>query len=127
MSDGQLIPAGDLDFLRARGFAFDIVKQGSDVFVLLKEFVLPAVYTPRSCTLVLKLPAGYPDANPDMFWTTPGVRLANGGTPVATEAVENYMGQPWQRWSRHNNTWRAGIDGLQTKLRAVVTELEKGR
>jgi E2/UBC family protein E len=122
----QLLPESDREFLDEKGYVYD-VQQAGDVFVTIRDFTLPETYSPRSCTLLLKLPAGYPNANPDMFWTAPNVRLVGGGVPVAAEVVEVYMNQSWQRWSRHTNTWRAGIDNIQTKLRAVVSELAKGR
>jgi hypothetical protein len=122
----QLLPESDREYLDEKGYAYD-VQQAGDIFVTIRDFTLPEAYSPRSCTLLLKLPAGYPNANPDMFWTAPNVRLVGGGVPVAAEVVEVYMNQSWQRWSRHTNTWRAGIDNIQTKLRAVVSELVKGR
>lgn len=122
----QLLPESDREYLDEKGYAYN-VHQAGDVFVTIRDFPLPETYSPRSCTLLLKLPAGYPNANPDMFWTAPNVSLMSGGIPVAAQAVEVYLNQSWQRWSRHTNTWRAGIDNIQTKLRAVVSELAKGR
>jgi hypothetical protein len=122
----QLLPEADREFLDEKGYSYD-VQQAGDIFVAIRDFTLPEAYLPRSCTLLLKLPAAYPNANPDMFWTTPGIRLAGGGEPVATQAIEVYLNQSWQRWSRHTNSWRPGIDNIQTKLRAVVSELAKGR
>ena len=122
----QLLPEADREFLDEKGYSYD-VQQAGDIFVAIRDFALPDAYLPRSCTLLLKLPAAYPNANPDMFWTTPGIRLAGGGEAVATQAIEVYLNQSWQRWSRHTNSWRPGIDNIQTKLRAVVSELAKGR
>jgi hypothetical protein len=122
----HLLPELDREFLDEKGHVYD-VQQAGDVFVMIYDFALPETYTPRCCTLLLKLPPGYPNANPDMFWTSPNVRLAGGGIPVATEVREVYLNQSWQRWSRHTNSWRPGIDNIQTKLRAVVSELAKGR
>jgi hypothetical protein len=73
------------------------------------------------------LPAGYPNAHPDMFWTFPDVKLANGSWPKSSEHHYAYDGRNWQRWSRHyQGKWRAGIDGLRSYLAAVRTEIAKG-
>jgi hypothetical protein len=122
----QLLPESDREFLDSKAYTYEVQRAG-DIYVLIRDFVLPEAYAPRTCTLMLKLPAGYPNANPDMFWTAPNIRLLGGAFPVATEVVETHMGQSWQRWSRHTNGWRAGVDNIQTKLRAVVSELAKGR
>jgi hypothetical protein len=123
----HLLPESDREFLDEKGYAYDVQQGGGDVYVLIMEFNLPEAYSPRCCTLLLKLPAGYPNANPDMFWTAPTIQLACGGAPVAAQVVEILMGQAWQRWSRHTSSWRPGIDNIQTKLRAVVSELAKRR
>jgi E2/UBC family protein E len=34
--------------------------------------------------LLIKLPPGFPDAQPDMFWVHPAVKTANGCLPRAT-------------------------------------------
>jgi hypothetical protein len=123
----SLIPESDLDFLREKQLAFEVEQSGGEIYIVVRNYQLPSAYRPSLCDLMIKLPAGYPNANPDMFWTTPGVRLANGSAPVAAEVQELYNNRAWQRWSRHTSAWRAGIDNLRTKLRSVRTELEKGR
>lgn len=126
-AEAQRLPELDREFLDQKGYVYEVQQSGGDTYVLIRDFPLPQCYVPRSCTLLLRLPAGYPNANPDMFWTSPGVRLAAGGAPVAAEVPELYLGQSWQRWSRHTNSWRPGIDNLQTKLRAVISELGQCR
>lgn len=128
MSNGNhRLPEADLAFLAERGYEYEVQCSGGETYLVIRSIALPPSYVPSTCDLLLKLPAGYPNANPDMFWTTPGVRLATGAAPAAAEVTEVYNGCNWQRWSRHTNSWRPGIDNLQTKLRAVKTELEKGR
>ena len=126
-SRNHVLPEDDIQYLTSKGLRFDVRQNGGEIFVLIHEYALPACYTPASCTLLLKLLAGYPNSNPDMFWTTPGIRLASGSAPAAAEVIEVYDGVQWQRWSRHTQQWRPGVDNLQTKLRSVRTELERGR
>ena len=121
------LPEVDADFLCEKGFQFEEHQVGGEVRLVIHNFPLPLAYVPRTCDLLLKLPAGYPNANPDMFWTSPAVRLADGRTPMSAEVMEFCDGRDWQRWSRHSGSWRPGVDNLRSKLRAVQSELEQGR
>lgn len=123
----HLLPEDDAQFLRAKALKYEVRQNSGELLLLILEYPLPGSYTPGSCTLLLKLPPGYPNTNPDMFWTTPGVTLVNGAVPAAAEVIEVYEGTKWQRWSRHAQQWRPGVDNLQTKLRTVRSELERGR
>jgi len=127
-SNGQhILPEVDVEFLSNKGYDFEEYQTGGEVHLIIHNFPLPPHYVPRTCDLLLKLPAGFPNANPDMFWTSPIVRLANGESPVAANVTEVYNGRAWQRWSRHSTSWRAGIDNLRSKIRSVKTELDQGR
>jgi hypothetical protein len=122
----QLIES-DQEYLEAKAYNFEVVTQGAELHVVIHDFPLPAAYSERSVDLLVRLPAGYPNAGLDMFWTIPRVTLANGQIPVAAAVNENHGGRNWQRWSRHWTTpWRPGVDGLGAFLVAVRNELEKG-
>jgi hypothetical protein len=123
----HILPSSEIQYLDDKGFEYEERQSGGEILLIIRNYQLPAFYIPCRCSLMIKLPAGYPNANPDMFWTNPIIRLTNGSAPIASEVQESYNGESWQRWSRHMNSWRAGIDNIQTKLRAVKTELEKGR
>lgn len=117
----------DQSFLVEKGYAHDVTEEGGMLCVILHGFPMPEAYSERSVDLLLRLPPGYPNANPDMFWTSPRVTLSGGQIPRATEATEKYVSKSWQRWSRHWSTpWRAGIDGLDTFITAIRNELAKG-
>ena len=124
---GTSLPEDDIQHLNAKGFRYEVRQNGGEILVFIHDYPLPACYTPASCTLLVRLLPGYPNTNPDMFWTTPGVRLTTGSAPAAAEVIEVYEGAQWQRWSRHAQQWRPGVDNLQSKLRSVRTELERGR
>jgi hypothetical protein len=73
----HLLPDVDVEFLVEKGFEFEEHQASGEVQLIIRSFPLPAAYLPRACDLLLKLPAGFPNANPDMFWTSPTIKLAN--------------------------------------------------
>lgn len=118
MADGdpqELLPEIDREFLLEKGYAFDVAQAGAEMHVILRDFSFPPAYTPQTADLLIILPAGYPNANPDMFWTFPDVKRAAGGWPTTGDAHHVYGDRNWQRWSRHfQGTWRTGVDNLRT-------------
>ena len=58
------LPEIDIEFLRGKGFDFEECKVGGEVHLIIHNFQLPPAYLPRICDLLLKLPAGFPNANP---------------------------------------------------------------
>jgi hypothetical protein len=123
-----MLPALDTDYLQARGLAHEVRVADGITSVLLPNWPLPAGYTLPQATLLLRLSAGYPDVQPDMWWFNPPVVRTDGRPIPATEATEHHFGQQWQRWSRHLSAgqWHAGIDGLESYLALVRKELERG-
>jgi hypothetical protein len=117
----------DQAFLDSKGYRWEVIVEGGMISVIIRDYPLPAGYLPQVTDLLLRLPAGFPDAAPDMLWMHPEVAYASGGTPPATEVREAHHGVTWQRWSRHlAQAWRPGVDSLQTYLRLIRTELERG-
>src|SRR5580704_1557526 len=97
----DLVPEVDRDFLSEKGYKVRAKRVGADVHVVIEGFPLPKAYTPPAVNLLIILPAGYPNANLDMFRTIPDVKLANGAWPINANAREVHDGVSWQRWSRH--------------------------
>ena len=122
----ELLPEIDAEFLEEKGFDYQVVQASGEIRVIISNFPFPEQYTPRASKLMLRLPAGYPNANPDMFWTNPDVKLTNGAYPLNAGYLDP-TADGWQRWSRHDYGWRGGIDNLRTKLASVRREIEKGR
>lgn len=114
-------------FLDERGFAYEVINEGQMFSLIISGFALPEGYEPAVVDMLLRLPAMFPDAAPDMWWTSPAVAYAGGGVPPASEVREEHHGRTWQRWSRHLATaWRPGTDNLQSYLRLIRTDLERG-
>lgn len=122
-----MLSDSDEAFLKARGLDYEVISEGQMFSLIIRSYDLPDGYEPALVDLLLRLPMGFPDAAPDMFWTCPVVGYAGAAAPPATEVRLEYLGRTWQRWSRHLAlAWRPGIDNLQTYLRLIRTDLEKG-
>lgn len=115
----------DERFLKSKGLDFEVVPDGQMFALIISGYPLPPGYDHDEVDLLLRLPAGFPDAPPDMFWMEPFVAYADGSAPSQTQVRESHYGRTWQRWSRHLAVaWRPGIDNLQSYLRLIRTDLE---
>ena len=95
-------------------------------FVVFPKFELPDAYAPRVVKLLVKLPPLFPQAQPDMFYLSPAVRLSGGGLPHAT-SVRPLLGEQWQQFSWHlkPGAWRPGKSDFRDFMRCVRARLEK--
>ncbi len=118
----------DASFLAGKRYEHELFPLGSELHVVIKKFPFPPEhYLPAAADLLIKIPAGYPNAPLDMFWTNPEIKSINGQPPQKTESREQYHGKEWQRWSRHYVTpWRPGADSLRSFVQSIHAELKKG-
>lgn len=114
-------------YLTERGIAFEEIEHGGTKAVIFRNLALPSGrFDAPTADILVILPAGYPDTPPDMFHAMPWLRLvAMNRYPKAAHKSVSFAGQNWQRWSRHNNAWRAGVDGIWTMLKRIETALEE--
>lgn len=112
------LPSMDQTYLDQHVIKHEITEDGGNIGVILKDILLPeGKFDHASTDVLILLPRGYPDACPDMFFLQPWVRLkSNGAFPSRADVGFAFGGKQWQRWSRHSNQWRPGIDGLHTML-----------
>ncbi|MCW3783223.1 E2/UBC family protein [Defluviimonas salinarum] len=122
----SLLPRQDRRYLEDRGIAFREATYGNEKGVILSGITLPeGKYQVGEADILILLPTSYPDVAPDMFYALPHLRLMpEQQPPRCTEARLIFDGQDWQRWSRHNNHWRPGTDGLWTMVKRVEEALE---
>lgn len=121
----MLLPA-DRAFLEGKGYEFEITPESGLVCVVIRRFRLPTGYTPDVTDLLLRLPPGFPDAQPDMYWCDPAVRIAaTGEYPLAADQFEQHLGRNWQRFSRHlpAGVWQPGRDTLESYLTLIRADL----
>lgn len=99
-----------------------VLHSGADgwQFLVISDFELPKGFEPNRVELLIKLPPGFPDAAPDMFWVYPPVRTAAGNVPRAT-SNEHLLGKNWQRFSWHlaAGAWKPGVSELRDFLRCI--------
>lgn len=108
----------DQSFIDSLGYSSTVEVSDGFVNVVLADFPTPGL-DPGQVDLLLRLPFGFPDAAPDMFWVSPAL-TAMGAAISGTEQTENYLGRSWQRWSRHiGGQWRPGVDNVETYLAYV--------
>jgi hypothetical protein len=120
------LPRKDVSFLQAKGFTYELRQIGQELYFVLKDWPFPATYTPERADVLIIISPAYPLGSLDMFWTHPSIRLKSGAWPQAADPHQVLNdGKQWQRWSRHIN-WRAGTDNLQTFIKAITMEINKG-
>ena len=106
---------------------FECIPQpGGWTFLVVPNFSLPDGYSHESAKLLIKLPPGFPDAAPDMFWVNPHVSTQSCGAPQGT-SVESLLGEQWQRFSWHliSGAWRPGISTLRDFMRCIHSRFER--
>lgn len=120
-----VLPLKDRRYLAQRGIQFQEIEEPQKA-VVLQGYDLPRQrFDAANADVLILLPASYPDCAPDMFYALPWLRLVGSQRfPTAADVPMDFRGQSWQRWSRHNNEWRPGVDGIWTMLKRVDTALE---
>lgn len=119
------LPPDDQRYLSEKGITFEEMEDGPRKGIVLRSYPLPAGrFDAPAVDVLILLPSGYPDIPPDMFHTMPWLRLKSKNRyPNRADQEVSFAGQKWQRWSRHNNEWRSGVDGIWTMLKRVDNAL----
>jgi len=122
----SFVPISDREYLGNKGIPFSELE-----FAGQKAIILPGIRLPPNrfdaevVDVLIILPNGYPDVNPDMFYTFPWVRLTNQGRyPRAADQPLAFSNRTWQRWSRHSSDWRPGCDGIHTLIKRMEYAFE---
>lgn len=122
----SFLPDADRDYLASKEISFEEVDDGGKKAVILKEWPLPTGrFDEQAADVLIQLPSGYADVAPDMFYLLPWVKSASTNQyPPKADKPFNFAGRKWQRWSRHNNDWRPGVDGIWTMIKRIDHALE---
>ena len=121
------LPPTDSAFLADREIPHTVSVDGGMTCIVFPNWSVPSGFDRETADLLVRLPNGYPDVPPDMWWFCPPIKLANGSPAQATDASERHIGRDWQRWSRHFQAgqWRSGIDGLESYLALIRHEVAR--
>ena len=95
------LPEADVAYLSGLSVEHRVEVEANMTCVVLLDWPLPAGFNHRTVDVLVRLPAGYPDVAPDMWWFDPLVLTADGAALPRTNEFESYLGRRWQRWSRH--------------------------
>jgi hypothetical protein len=119
------LPPRDVAYLSSRGIAYEDGSDAGRAGIVLKDMPLPeGKFGVTTVDVLVILPPGYPDCPPDMFYCLPWLKLRQTGSdPRAASTAHAFRGQTWQRWSRHNNAWRPGVDGIHTMVKRIERAL----
>jgi len=123
------LPQADRRYLAEHAICTNFVIDSNQHGLIIRDFGLPTgAFQVDVADILIIVPNGYPDVPPDMFYVDPWLTLKTTGryAECADQPLE-FSGRRWQRWSRHNNEWRTGIDGIRTHLRRVVKALEDAK
>ena len=124
----SLLPVADSEYLSQKEVSFEEIKEGGQNAIILKNIVLPEnKYDQETTDVLVLLPNGYNDIGPDMFYTSPRIKLKDRNSYAkAADVPHAFNGITWQRWSRHaqNSDWRPGIDGIRTLVQRIKHALE---
>src|SRR5688572_10052044 len=91
----------DRQTLEATGLAYAATVEAGFVNLVITDFPTPPGLSTEKVDLLLRLPPGFPDAGPDMFWVSPTLTTSSVTQIPGTETTESHVGRTWQRWSRH--------------------------
>lgn len=120
-----ILPSRDRKYLEERAIAFEEFSGPPKVVIFRGYPIRGSRLNQTEADILVELPGNYPDARTDMFYVLPWLTLLAGGRyPAAADQPYDFGGQRWQRWSRHAEQWRPGIDGIWTTLRRIDAALE---
>jgi hypothetical protein len=112
----------DKDYLNARKFRWETVKDGSKMWLIVHDFPISDGYNTRFSDAAVMIPGDYLMAGLDMVYFKPALNRADRVPIGATNCNETIRGEFYQRWSRHRtgqNPWRPGLDNISTHLDLV--------
>lgn len=89
------------------GLEVEVHQAVNRLFAAVKGYPLPEAVANVSATDVLFIAdTQYPLSAMDMFWTDLDVLRPDGSTFKNADAIEEYLGRRWRRFSYHRNgTW----------------------
>ena len=122
-----LMPEADKEYLAASSFNFETVQEGSNQWLIVRDFPVPSGYNTDKVDVALMIPPGYPTAQIDMAYFHPPL-VRTDGRAINALSSQSIEGKNYQRWSRHRtgqHPWRPEVDDVSTHLSLVSHWLER--
>lgn len=118
-----------LEELRNRKVEFELIGNTDGEFVIkFPGIKLPQGWSQDETSARIVVPAGYPFAAPDCFWVDPGLTLANGIPPQASnQQVLPHTGEMTTWFSWHVSGWNPNRDTLLSFYRLILRRLHEVR
>jgi hypothetical protein len=110
----------ELEEVRERLPAATMRQVAGQWLVTVSDMPLPPGWNQRSVTVHFLVPAGYPHANPDSFYTDDDFRLANGSMP-SNATLQAFLDVGQVIWFSYHlqRAWKPGRDRLQTWVATI--------
>ena len=92
--------------------------------ITVPEIKIPSGWDTDCLSIRFLVPVGYPNAQPDCFWTQPAILLSNGSQPKNT--AQNQIPETndiwfWFSWHLESGQWNANRDDLVTYFSVVLS------
>jgi hypothetical protein len=106
----------DARALNALGLAWETVRDGQNLWLIIHDFPIPAGYNIDRARAAIRLDT-YPPGMIDMAYFHPPLSRADGRS-INNLTAAQVDGAAYQQWSRHY-AWTSGKDTLGTHVRKV--------
>lgn len=103
----------------------DVKEDGGAINLIFRNYPIPPGYSCSTADLLVRVPLAYPDAGPDMFWTSVKLTLQGGRIPQAADALEVHVNEQWRRFSWHHQPWKPSADNIHGYLQFIRQRLER--
>lgn len=88
----------------ATGITVQLLPEGSRIFILLQKIPFPSgLFRVKETDVLYITDQQYPFSAMDMFWTEVDVVRPDASIPSGADAIEQYLGRSWRRFSWHRN------------------------
>lgn len=105
MSAKELLEKHAEELADITGRTINVIQDGTRLFTLFHDYSLPNGISRAEKTDVLFITDfQYPLSAMDMFWTDIAVVRLDGSFFEGSEAIEDYVGRKWRRFSYHRNS-----------------------
>lgn len=120
--------AVELESLAAEHPGSRLIEGGDPSMIEIPHVALPRGWSTSATPVWFVVPAGYPAAQPDCFWTDGALRLSSGAQPqnsALQTLPTTHRPVLWFSW--HLASWRPGRDQLLSYVRFIYQRFADAR